>query len=90
MICDKCPHPKGCNGFDCETQFGTNRRCLNGHTFKEPPKPRSKTKEQKLIERIEVLFKHLTGLQAKIDALMLEFCPDEMTKEQLADREARK
>lgn len=27
-------------------------------------------------------------LQAKIDALMLEFCPDDMTKEQLANWEA--
>ena len=22
MICDKCPHDKGCKDFDCELQFG--------------------------------------------------------------------
>lgn len=22
MICDKCPHDNGCEGFNCEIQFG--------------------------------------------------------------------
>lgn len=29
--------------------------------------------------------KEIDRLQSKIDAIMLEFCPDEMTKEQLAN-----
>jgi hypothetical protein len=38
------------------------------------------------LERIEAMSKRNTvieSLQAKLDALMLEYCPDEMTKEQI-------
>ena len=33
----------------------------------------------------EDIIKELLYLQAKIDQLMLEYCPDEMTQEQLAE-----
>lgn len=39
-------------------------------------------------ERCEELERQLAAAQAKIDRLMLEFCPDEMTPEQLANYEA--
>ncbi len=38
-------------------------------------------------ERIAALEAENVRLQAKIDALMLEYCPDEMTPEQLANWE---
>jgi len=44
-----------------------------------------KTDEQRLSEaadRIETLERELAAAQAKIDALMLEYCPDEMTDAQ--------
>ena len=34
-----------------------------------------------------MLESQIEGMQAKIDMLMLEFCPDEMTEEQLANWE---
>ncbi|MBK6587909.1 MAG: hypothetical protein IPG22_06295 [Acidobacteria bacterium] len=37
--------------------------------------------------KIESLRQQLSAAQAKIDELMLECCPDEMTQEQLAEYE---
>jgi hypothetical protein len=36
-------------------------------------------------DRIKQLEQQLAAKQAKIDELMLEYCPDEMTDEQLAE-----
>jgi len=36
-------------------------------------------------EELDSLHKKLSAAQAKIDELMLEYCPDEMTKEQLVE-----
>ena len=38
-------------------------------------------------EDVESLVKKNAALQAKIDELMLEYCPDEMTPEQIAEWE---
>ena len=38
-------------------------------------------------EDVEALVKKNAALQAKIDELMLEYCPDEMTPEQIAEWE---
>lgn len=38
-------------------------------------------------DEIESLRQQLSAAQAKIDELMLEYCPEEMTNEQLAEYE---
>lgn len=38
---------------------------------------------QELLKSIEAKEAEIAAKQAKIDALMLEFCPDEMTPEQI-------
>ncbi len=40
---------------------------------------------QGLADSIAILERELAAAQAKIDNLMLEYCPDEMTPEQLAE-----
>ena len=37
--------------------------------------------------RITVMTDEMASLQSKIDALMLEYCPEDMTKEQMAEYE---
>ena len=42
---------------------------------------------KELIDELNTKTKQIEDLQAKIDLLMLEYCPDEMTKELIEDWE---
>lgn len=75
---DKCPY------------CSFNPTTTNDFCSKHKPKP-FRTK-QELWDEIETLTEQLqqakvreAGLQAKIDALMLEYCTDEMTEEQITN-----
>ena len=52
MICPQCNVEFKGRKFFRSGESGAFRRCPSGHDFKEPPKPRSKTKEQKAIEQL--------------------------------------
>ena len=66
---ERCPH------------CSFNPTTSNDYCSKHKPKP-FKTKEE-LWDEIQSLTTQLEAKQAKIDELMLEYCPDEMTEEQL-------
>ncbi len=54
MLCPECKTEFKGRQFFISGERGAFRRCPNGHDFKEPPRPRRKTKEQLAIDRLAV------------------------------------
>lgn len=52
MICPECQIDFKGGKFWRSPGNGAFRRCPNGHSFKEPKRPRGKTKEQRALDRL--------------------------------------
>ena len=52
MKCPECGIDFKGNQFWRDDVVRAMRECLNGHEFIEPPKPRSKTKHEKIVDAV--------------------------------------